>query len=228
MNHLIGVLPVVGTDSLDGFAAGILVAGACFFALATPWRAHKRDAAARYEPPPKPKPRPDTWTWAPAVTARREHATSANQVPDQTAASSRGRTGSALTERSGLPSDHRPLMNAAQQRWGLPADLGPRASAVPPPRGEARSPGGAGNSAGNTGATSALGERLASPGDMNSRQGSHRAAHPLGDPTFASPASQQKPPGGRHAPRHAAPAPSLSGKMSSLFTARSLADSSRG
>lgn len=228
MNHLIGVLPVVGTDSLDGFAAGILVAGACFFALATPWRAHKRDAAAaRYEPPPKPKPKPkpDTWTWRPTVTARMEpakrYATSAKPVPDQTAASSRGREGSALAGGTRLPSDHRPLMNAAQQRWGLPADLGSRAYAVPAPRGEARSLDGAAN-------TSAPGERLVSPGDMNSRQGAHRAAHPLGDPTFGSPASEQKPPGGRHAPRHAAPAPSLSGKMSSLFTARSLADSSRG
>jgi hypothetical protein len=222
MDHLIGVLPVVGTDSLDGFAAGILVAGACFLALATPWRAHKRGAAARYETPakPKPKPKPDTWTWRPIEPARR-YATSTKPVPDQTAASSRGREISALTGGNRLPSDHRPLINAAQQRWGLPADLGSRAYAVPAPRGEARSLDDAAN-------TSALGERLVSPGDMNSRPGSHRAAHPLGDPTFGSPASQQKPPGGRHAPRHAAPAPTLSGKMSSLFTTRSLADSSRG
>jgi hypothetical protein len=220
MDHLIGVLPVVGMDSIDGFAAGILVAGACFLALATPWRAHKRDAAARYETPPKP--RPDTWTWQPAAT--KHYATSAKPpVPDQTATRPCGREESALAADNRLPRDRRSPMNAAPQHWGLPADLGPRANAVPPPR-EARLPDGAVN----TGTTSALGERLASPGDMNSRPGSHRAAHPLGDPTFGSPASQQKPPGGRHAPRHAAPAPSLGGKMSSLFTTRSLADSSRG
>lgn len=211
MNHLIGVLPVVGTGSMDGFAAGILVAGACFFALATPWRMHRRDAPARDETPPKP--RPETWTWRPPVPAAREprrYAASVRPGPDQTS-----QLGSALAEHRRLSSDRPTLgnVNAVQQHWGLPADPGSRASAEPAPPGEARSPGSL--------------ESIGS-GDANPRSGSHRAAHPLGDPTFGAPAGQQKPPGGRHAPRHAAPAPSLSGKMTGLFTTRSLADSNHG
>jgi hypothetical protein len=49
MSTWIGVLPVVGTSSLEGFAFGVLASGACFAALTAPWRPHDRDAVARYD-----------------------------------------------------------------------------------------------------------------------------------------------------------------------------------
>jgi hypothetical protein len=46
MDAFAGVLPVIGTGPLDGFAVGILASGACFVALTTSWRSRKSETAA--------------------------------------------------------------------------------------------------------------------------------------------------------------------------------------
>ena len=44
MNTLVGAAPLIGTGSLDGFAIGALVSGACFLAITSPRRTRRRRA----------------------------------------------------------------------------------------------------------------------------------------------------------------------------------------
>jgi hypothetical protein len=46
MSTWVGIAPLIGTGSLDGFAIGALASGACFMAVTAPRRARKRRAAA--------------------------------------------------------------------------------------------------------------------------------------------------------------------------------------
>jgi len=46
MNAWVGVAPLIGAGSLDGFAIGALATGACFLAITAPRRARKRHALA--------------------------------------------------------------------------------------------------------------------------------------------------------------------------------------
>jgi hypothetical protein len=46
MSAWLGVSPLIGAGSLDGFAIGALASGACFLAIAAPRRAHRRRALA--------------------------------------------------------------------------------------------------------------------------------------------------------------------------------------
>jgi hypothetical protein len=49
MSNWIGLLPVTGIGSLEGFAFGVLASGACFLALTAPWRPRNREPGARYD-----------------------------------------------------------------------------------------------------------------------------------------------------------------------------------
>jgi hypothetical protein len=46
MSTWVGIAPLIGSGSLDGFAIGALASGACFMAVTAPRRARKRRAAA--------------------------------------------------------------------------------------------------------------------------------------------------------------------------------------
>jgi hypothetical protein len=151
MSNWIGVLPVIGIGSLEGFALGVLASGACFLALTTSWRPRGREAGERYDL--SSRPRQDGARVAAAV---REDPTPAAKPADQPRDS---RAGRARTQR---------------------------------------------------------------------KPGGQRAGHPPGDPALGSAAGQGKPPGGRRSPRHAAPSPGLSSKITGLSHTRSLADDSRG
>jgi hypothetical protein len=61
MSAWLGVSPLIGAGSLDGFAIGALASGACFLAIAAPRRARRRRAFALSEDPPFGSGSPDGW-----------------------------------------------------------------------------------------------------------------------------------------------------------------------
>ena len=199
MSDWIGVLPVIGTGSLDGFALGVLASGACFLALTVPRRSRGRDAAARSDLPPRS--RQDSPAVRPAATVRESLMSAAEPAdrlgnhrdedvlsPHDAASALAGRVGPADTAEGVLAGRLVPADTAEGVLVGrvVPADRG------------------------------------------QGKTGGHRARHPLGDPAFGSSAGPARPAGTRRTPRHAAPAPSFGSKVSGLFGTRSLADDRRG
>jgi hypothetical protein len=210
MTEWIGVLPVIGTGSLEGFAFGVLASGVCFLALTAPRRPRYPDAAARYDVTHGP--REDRSTVRLAAT-----------VPEDLMPAKK-------------PAD--PLRNHRDDNAGSRCDAaaplagrGVTSGAVSSLNGAGAVP--TGRPVLSDGAGRTLSELAAPPGPVTSaddaglapegtaarqdreqgKAGGHRAAHPAG---------------AWRGPRHAAPASSLVSKMSSLFRARSLADDSRG
>lgn len=156
----------------------------------------------------------DRWV-AEAWLALKEQAPAPGDArPADGAGRASGHSGDALPRRSAGPSAAEHEAPAAGSAAGAQRPHGPAAArpAELEPR-RAAAPAGA-DSPGDT-------------GEVTPRNGTHRAPHPLGDPTFGTEGSQAQ--DARRQPRHAAPAPALGSKMTNLFlfSARSLADGSR-
>jgi hypothetical protein len=202
MSDWIGLLPVIGTGSLEGFALGVLASGACFLALTAPRRSRGRGAAARYDLTSGS--RRDSPTVRLAATVR-ESLTSTAEPADQL--------------RSHREKDALSPHGAASALAGRVASPDSADAALV---GRVVGPDAAGLTA-----SADRGQGKASADRGPGKTGGRRARHPLGDPTSGTGAGPARPEV-RRTPRHAAPAPSLGSKVSGLFGTRSLADDSRG
>jgi hypothetical protein len=241
-------VPAITAGSLDGFLLGVLVTGACFLAIIVSWRVRWRDLAADDAEPPRVEivalaADPATMVGDPLTLAEEPAAGESGSETYGVAALDHLRALATDSVRyDAAARDHLAAVNSARQ-WqeaaaarrdqqermtGVAGWLEERAAAagagparVPWPR----EPDALG---GRSPAPAQAPPDRPAPRGRQGRPGGHRAPHPLGDPTFDAAAGVPKPPGARRPPRHAAPAPSLSGKKKSMSATRSLPDGSRG
>jgi hypothetical protein len=205
MSTWVGIAPLIGAGSLDGFAIGALASGACFMAITAPRRARKRQAAAAADG--RPAAGQDGWLCEHVVAAEAFPADDdlvvlpePFEVPDAGPASPAGRGGRPAGGRHRLGD---PVPGGLLADQGS-ADIAPVAfPGGPLPAGTSRH--------------AAFPEGAFSGG---ASRGAHRDGG-LPDVAFPDGApGNEKRPEARRLPRHAAPGISLSSRMSNLMTGR--------
>jgi hypothetical protein len=244
MITLVGAAPVIGFGSLDGFAIGALVSGACALAITSPRRSRRRRVAASGLPVAAIR---SNWLCE-RVMASETRNGKPRAAGERVALSERRLTGQRMT------GAHRMAGGAADERLARPDELGadgaglladgrgsralgyrsrhrlgdpvphslspgePRDHAVPGGTPQDMAPGrGSGDSAPRKGARPAFPES-AFPG-LTSRNGAPSdVAFP--DGSFGRPEI-------RRMPRHAAPAAGFAARMTGLLATRALAGDAR-
>lgn len=211
MSTWVGAAPVFGTGSLDGFAIGALMSGACVLAITAPRRARARQASAARE----------------GGTLAAKHN---GWLREHVMAADAGTERMAKPEELGAPGGGRPAVGRegrtaggyrSRHRLGDPIPgSAPGEDASP----DCASPGGGP-------ANGAFPDSAFPRSRHRARPDAGLPDEALGDRTFGSP----RRPEGRPPPRHAAPSGSVGSRMtgfgsrmSSLLAPRALASGARG
>ncbi len=125
MNTLVGAGPLIGTGSLDGFAIGALVSGACFLAITSPRRTRRRRAdVARAGMAPLTAARS---SWLREHVMATEHSTAAEPpiAGGHAVAGERRFAGEhRMTGELRMAGEHRMTGGADEERLALPEELG--------------------------------------------------------------------------------------------------------
>jgi hypothetical protein len=245
-------VPVITAGSFDAFVIGALITAACFIAIVISWRSFKHEDREQNEaiaPTSLDILRDDPAVFGPVAGPFRQdevaaqgpvEAFSLDRPQDEVAVRGPG----VPAFRPDRPQDEavRGAMTTSPHWYQEEAAVGgpvaededtwPSEQVTAAPAGSApdeRVPGRPASEAWTT-SLPEPGPWLTGPvepasGRRQSRVGSHRAPHSLGDPIMAE--GMPKPPGARRPPRHAAPSPRLGAKKAGVSATHSLPDSSR-